>query len=82
MLGRHEEDGSTAALWTPRVFQKLGVIGERLASHPSPEEYFVSSTEPAPVGDFLTSAEPPAGTSPEGGEPASTAFEKPARDEP
>jgi hypothetical protein len=82
MLGRHEEDGSSAALWTPRVFQKLGVIGERLARHPSPKEYFVSATEPAPVGDFLTSTGSPAGTSPEGGEPGSTAFEKPARDEP
>jgi hypothetical protein len=73
MLGRFEEEGSTAALWTPRVFQKLGVIGKRLAGHPSPEEYFVSTTEPAPS----TSAEPPEG----GDQPGSTTTDKPERDE-
>ncbi len=74
MLGRREEDGSTAALWTPRVLQKPGVIGEQLAGHPSPEEYLVSTTEPAPK----TGAEPPEG----GNEPGSTAAVKPAREEP
>jgi len=78
MLGRHKDDGGTAALWTPRVREKLGVIGDRLARHAPAEEYSVGATEPAPRAVFLASAEPPE----EGEEPGSAASEKPAREEP
>lgn len=77
MFGEHKDDGSTASLWAPRVREKLGVIGDRLAHHAPPGEYFVVTSEP------LTSVESPAcTTSQERNEPGSSAADKPERDEP
>jgi hypothetical protein len=44
MRGRHRpEDGGRAALWTGRVREKLGTLGERLDRQPEPDEYFGTS---------------------------------------
>lgn len=40
MAGRHDPAGSQAALWAPRVLEKLGVVGDRLVGHPPAEEFF------------------------------------------
>jgi hypothetical protein len=40
MRGRHEA-GTTAAQWTPRIRERLGVLGDRLDQQPEPAEYWV-----------------------------------------
>jgi hypothetical protein len=51
MSGRHKDAGSTAALWTPRVREQLGAIGDRLLRQPA-DEYFAATTSPAaPTSD-------------------------------
>lgn len=62
LFGRHPDPG-TAALWSPRVREKLGVIGDRLARHPPAEEYIgpaVVSADPADldIENFLTRIDP------------------------
>jgi hypothetical protein len=46
MSGRHKDPGSTAALFTPRLREKMGAIGDRLLRQPA-EEYFAATTSPA-----------------------------------
>jgi hypothetical protein len=47
MAGRHKDDASTAALWTPRVREKLGAIGDRLIAHAPAQDYFAGRSEAA-----------------------------------
>jgi hypothetical protein len=43
MRGRHDLPGTLAKQWTPRVRDKLGVIGERLLDQPEPDDYWAAS---------------------------------------